>query len=100
MTVLNSLENIYFKTVLLVGARLKISVSTDGTTWTQVRHVKADELKVNSQTITVNRDGSSTSFFENAKAEGNLYVCDAAYVKVEMPAVGANNNVSVQNIDL
>lgn len=79
---------------------LKISVSTDGTTWTQVRHVKADELKVNSQTITVNSDGSSTIFFENAKAEGNLYVCDAAYVKVEMPAVGANNNVSVQNIDL
>lgn len=79
---------------------LKISVSADGKSWTQARHVQGADLNKNSSTITVNDDGSSTIFFENAKAEGNLYVCDAAYVKVEMPAVGVNNNVSVQNIDL
>ena len=78
---------------------LKISVSEDGNSWTQVRQVKANELNVNSQTITVN-DGSSTIFFEKKDAPGNLYVCQAAYVKIEMPTVAANTDVSIQNIDL
>lgn len=79
---------------------LKISVSEDGNSWTQVRQVDADELNSDSQTITINSDGSRTIFFEKKDAPDNLYVCQAAYVKVEMPTVAANTNVSIQNIDL
>lgn len=79
---------------------LKISVSEDGNSWTEVRSVTVAELKRDSQTVTINSDGSRTIFFEKKDAQGNLYVCQAAYVKVEMPTVAANTDVSIQNIDL
>lgn len=79
---------------------LKISVSEDGSSWTEVRSVTVAELNSDSQTVTINIDGSRTIFFEKKDAPGNLYVCQAAYVKVEMPTVAANTDVSIQNIDL
>lgn len=79
---------------------LKISVSEDGNSWTEVRSVTVVELNSDSQTVTINSDGSRTIFFEKKDAQGNLYVCQAAYVKVEMPTVAANTDVSIQNIDL
>lgn len=79
---------------------LKISVSEDGNSWTEVRSVTVAELNRDSQTVTINSDGSRTIFFEKKDAQGNLYVCQAAYVKVEMPTVAANTDVLIQNIDL
>ncbi len=79
---------------------LKISVSEDGNSWTEVRSVTVAELNSDSQTVTINSDVSRTIFFEKKDAPGNLYVCQAAYVKVEMPTVAANTDVSIKNIDL
>lgn len=79
---------------------LAISVSTDGVNWKNVRNVSADALLQSSSNLILNDDGSKTIYFENPAAQGNLYVCDAAYVKIDMPGVGAGQDVAIKNIEL